>query len=153
MYLSREQPHQDSSWGGKWIQGRVARLRSCQGSWPDAALGVRGLLLVTGQASCPGPPWCPGDARWSCFQGYQIPEQRERPTVEYNSEVDGSLQFPSFPISIYVNLDSLLQPLIPRLLACETGAQMPSKGKSGNGHRLYFFGLQNHSGRGLQPWN
>ena len=29
--MSREQTQQDASWGGKWIQGRAACLRSCQG--------------------------------------------------------------------------------------------------------------------------
>ena len=66
--------------------------------------------------------------------------------VEHDSEVDGSLQLPSFPTSIYVNLDSLLQPLIPRLLICESGALMPAEGKSGNGHGFYFLGLQNRCG-------
>ena len=62
--------------------------------------------------------------------------------MEHDSEVDGSPQFPSFPISIYVNLDLSLQPLIPRLLVCETGALMPANGSVETVADFIFLGFK-----------
>lgn len=54
---------------GSEYRAELHVYRAVRGRRHEAALGIRGLLLITGQSSCPGAPWCSGDGSWGPIQG------------------------------------------------------------------------------------